>query len=84
MRKDKEKGHSWKVNTGGKRHASTGAHDDAAKSTLFCRAPCTFLYRSELTLMYMLLTLLKCKALHISKHFTEVSKNCVHFTDGRK
>lgn len=31
MRKDKEKGHSWKVNTGGKRHASAGAHDGAAK-----------------------------------------------------
>lgn len=31
MRKDKEKGHSWKVNTEGKSHASAGARDDTAK-----------------------------------------------------
>lgn len=36
------------------------------------------------SLMCTLLTLPKCKALRISKHFTERSKNHVHFTDGRK
>lgn len=36
------------------------------------------------SLIYMLLTLPKCKALNISKHFTELSKNHVHSTGGRK